>query len=250
MSAVKPFDYDKAGTADVIGQSTVNVEGGSKKAKRNAKARDRKAAKGKGGFDPYSEMALSRDLAKRPNKTRVNTNSGNRSMSFKKVAKIIHAAMTFDISQYLDNKDYVNSSHPMARKHAQGHTKFYTLDGSPPPPGYATTFLAWTMRWKSKCGDAPVSDAVLAAVRQARYALMDDYEYCQMRERELDFHWNVYLQIKAGTLRLSDDSVLPAFRSDLKERTDEHFASKSCVAYKYSREDPEVAIQRVANMLR
>ncbi|ORX71878.1 hypothetical protein DL89DRAFT_282071 [Linderina pennispora] len=75
MSAVKPFDYDK---------STVNVEGGSKKAKRNAKARDRKAAKGKGGFDPYSEMALSRDLAKRPNKTRVNTNSGNRSMSFKK----------------------------------------------------------------------------------------------------------------------------------------------------------------------
>ncbi|KAJ1935262.1 hypothetical protein FBU59_005445 [Linderina macrospora] len=84
MASVQPFDYDTAETADVIGASTVTVEAGTKKAKRNAKSRDRKAAKGKGGFDPYSELAMSRDLAKRPNKTRINNSSGNRSMSFKK----------------------------------------------------------------------------------------------------------------------------------------------------------------------
>ncbi|KAJ1959117.1 exosome nuclease subunit [Dipsacomyces acuminosporus] len=86
---VTPFDYSKATPdstqgGDVIGKSTVTLDD-SKKAKRAARNRDKKAkTKARDTFDPYAQVTTTADLAKKPNRPRVNAKSGNRSMSFKK----------------------------------------------------------------------------------------------------------------------------------------------------------------------
>ncbi|KAJ1868874.1 exosome nuclease subunit, partial [Coemansia sp. RSA 486] len=74
---VKPYEYDAA-EDDVLGEST--TQGASKKHKRKAAA----ASRGQQSFNPYGQIETTRELAKRPPRSRVQTKQGNKTMTFKK----------------------------------------------------------------------------------------------------------------------------------------------------------------------
>ncbi|KAJ2441872.1 exosome nuclease subunit [Coemansia sp. RSA 2424] len=75
VADVTPFEYAADPDAEVIGES--NPSSGDKKKKN----KHRPAAK---SFDPYSQISTTKELAKKPSRSRVSQKSSNRSMTFKK----------------------------------------------------------------------------------------------------------------------------------------------------------------------
>ncbi|KAJ2864499.1 exosome nuclease subunit [Coemansia aciculifera] len=73
---VTPFEYAEDPDLEVIGESAAPV---SDKKKKNKKPN--RPAK---SFDPYSQISTTKELSKKPNRSRVSQKSSNRSMTFKK----------------------------------------------------------------------------------------------------------------------------------------------------------------------
>ncbi|KAJ2003970.1 exosome nuclease subunit [Coemansia thaxteri] len=71
---VTPFDYQADPDVEVIGETAAAPSGSKKRSKKSPRSK---------GFDPYAQMATSKELAKKPSRSRVNQKSGNRSMTFK-----------------------------------------------------------------------------------------------------------------------------------------------------------------------
>ncbi|KAJ2812790.1 exosome nuclease subunit [Coemansia furcata] len=68
---VTPFEYADDPEAEVIGESAAPVK-------------EKRRKQGPKSFDPYSQISTSKELAKKPNRSRVSQKSSNRSMTFKK----------------------------------------------------------------------------------------------------------------------------------------------------------------------
>ncbi|KAJ1818701.1 exosome nuclease subunit, partial [Coemansia sp. RSA 2599] len=77
---VRPFQYeDGQDGRDVLGESVVGSS--KKKQRRNGGPRDNQPSR---TFNPYGQVETTRELAKRPPRSRVQTKQGNKTMTFKK----------------------------------------------------------------------------------------------------------------------------------------------------------------------
>ncbi|KAJ2882861.1 exosome nuclease subunit [Coemansia asiatica] len=79
---VKPFEYDDGsdGQEDVLGESVVS--GSSNKKKKKQKVN--RSSDSQQSFNPYGQIETTKELAKRPARSRVQTKQGNRTIAFKK----------------------------------------------------------------------------------------------------------------------------------------------------------------------